>query len=540
MGKRELRQTGAILALSLVMVSCGGDSGARVVDSSGPGGSTTVAGGSSPVDDSVVALDAEVQQVLALPLAERIAKANDAERGFEMELAAFSGLADALGGGDQLAAAFDSTAQQRAATISAAFPDSAPAAASGFVAPSSNRPDATEPLVGGLFGLMLLGGLLDSVKPGKSADIGAEGITAQIKDGALSLGIDVTHLDKGLETKLKAVSESTLCPDSDGHLEGKMHLDATASKGGVGQTINLDVTFAASVDDNAEITPLQGDVRMQSAEYGGGKREFIDVQGGIALGHLTNMQVNRSGGTANAHSADSAGALGAIAGLLAWAQMYSAAESSVKNGRCVELVVSASPGPKGLDPSEESTITAQPTSRIDGLATGGTVTALLTAGAATVDPSSTPLKADTDAQFTYTAPGEKDKTGTVSLEARSKRGIGKATIDFDTKQQSYTASYSGGGITITGSIASLSEPFTTTGTFPGGSATFEHTPIDDKSGTIEISGGGSEAVVTGSGTYTIVDNGDGTLTMNEQVHACVDVSGACNDNAQPVTLTPSS
>ena len=112
MGKRKLRQTGAVLALSLVMVSCGGDSGARVVDSSGPGDNTTVAGGSAPVDDSVVALDAAVQQVLALPLAERMAKANDAERGFEMELAAFSGLADAMGGGDQLAAAFDSTAQQ--------------------------------------------------------------------------------------------------------------------------------------------------------------------------------------------------------------------------------------------------------------------------------------------------------------------------------------------------------------------------------------------------------------------------------------------
>jgi hypothetical protein len=319
-----------------------------------------------------------------------------------------------------------------------------------------------------------------------------------------------------------------------------MHIDATATKGDVGQNITVDVTFAATVDDNADIAPDQGDVRMQTAEYGGGKREFIDVQGGIALGHMTNMRVNRSGGTANAHSAESAGALGAIAGLLAWVQMYSAAEKSVKEGRCVELIVSASPGPTGLDPNQESTITAQPTSRIDGLATGGTVTALLTAGATNVDPSSTPVKADTDAQFTYTAPPEKDKTGTVSLEARSKRGIAKATIDFDTKQHSYTASYSGGGITITGSVPSLSEPFTTEGTFPGGTATFLHTPNDAKSGTITINGGGSQAVVTGTGTYTIVDNGDGTLTMNEQVHACVNVSGVCNDNAQPVTLTPTS
>ena len=538
MGKREMRWTGAVLALSLVTVSCSGGGGARVANSGGD--STTLAGGSVAIDASAVAVDAAVQKILALPVAERLAKANLAEREFELELGAFSGLTDAMGGADQLAAALDSTAQQRAATISAAFPATISAASLGFAAPSSGRPEATEPLIGGLFGLMLLGGLLDSIKPGKAADISAEGITAQIKDGALSLGIDVTHLDKGLESKLKATSESTICPDSDGHLEGKMHIDATASKGGLGQNITVDVTFAASVDDNGEMTPQQGDVRMQSAEYGGGKREFIDVQGGIALGHMTNMRVNRSGGTANAHSADVAGAIGAISGLLAWVQMYSAADKSVKDGRCVELVVSASPGPTGLNPSEQSTITAQPTSRIDGLATGGTVTALLTGGAAAVDPSSTPVKADTDAQFTYTAPGEKDKTGTVSLEARSKRGIAKATIDFDTKQHSYTASYTGGGITITGSIASLSEPFTTEGTFPGGTATFLHTPTDSKSGTITISGGGSQAVVTGTGTYTIVDNGDGTLTMNEQVHSCVNVSGACNDNAQPVTLTPTS
>ncbi len=537
MGGRRLRWTGAALALSLAVVSC--SSGGSGVTNTGSDGST-VTSGSVAIDDSAATTDAAAQAILSLPMAELLTKANDAEREFETELGAFSGLTDAMGGADQLAAAFDSTAQQRAAAISAAFPASAPAESSGFASPTTGRPEATDPLVGGLFGLMLLGGLLDSVPPGKGADISAQGITAQIADGALKLGIDVTHLDNGLETKLKAVSESNICPDSDGHVEGKMHLDASATKGGVGQNITVDVTFAATVDDNGEMTPDQGDVRMQSAEYGGGKREFIDVQGGIALGHLTNMRVNRSGGTANAHSADVAGAIGAISGLLAWVQMYSAADNSVKNGRCVELIVSASPGPNGLEPNEESTITAQPTSRIDGLATGGTVTALLTAGAAGVEPSSTPVKADTDAQFTYTAPGEKDKTGTVSLEARSKRGIAKATIDFDTKQQSYTASYSGGGITITGSIASLSKPFTTTGTFPGGTATFVHTPTDGSSGTIEISGGGSQATLTGTGTYTIVDNGDGTLTMNEQVHACVNVSGSCSDNAHPVILTPAS
>jgi hypothetical protein len=39
-----------------------------------------------------------------------------------------------------------------------------------------------------------------------------------------------------------------------------------------------------------------------------------------------------------------------------------------------------------------------------------------------------------DATFECNAPDEPDKTGTVSLEARSKRGGGRASIDFDTKR----------------------------------------------------------------------------------------------------------
>ena len=51
-------------------------------------------------------------------------------------------------------------------------------------------------------------------------------------------------------------------------------------------------------------------------------------------------------------------------------------------------------------------------------------------GEKSVDPSSTPIPVD--AEFEYGAPDEPNKTGTVSLEARSKRGIGRVDIKFDT------------------------------------------------------------------------------------------------------------
>lgn len=67
----------------------------------------------------------------------------------------------------------------------------------------------------------------------------------------------------------------------------------------------------------------------------------------------------------------------------------------------------------------------------------GIVTALLSGGETAVDPSSTPLPAD--AEFTHTAPGVRDKTGEVSLESRSKRGVGRAQITLDTDQpKAYT------------------------------------------------------------------------------------------------------
>ena len=44
--------------------------------------------------------------------------------------------------------------------------------------------------------------------------------------------------------------------------------------------------------------------------------------------------------------------------------------------------------------------------------------------------------------------------------------------------------------------------------------------------------------MTGGGTYTVVDNGDGTKTLMTTGTACVDVSSICSDVAHPITLTP--
>lgn len=86
---------------------------------------------------------------------------------------------------------------------------------------------------------------------------------------------------------------------------------------------------------------------------------------------------------------------------------------------------------KGLEPSDAVSITAAPRSKVDGGPVGGTVTATLN-GDSSVDPAGSKVKAD--ARFAYVAPAEKDKSASVSLEARSKRGVAKAELAFDTKE----------------------------------------------------------------------------------------------------------
>lgn len=188
-----------------------------------------------------------------------------------------------------------------------------------------------------------------------------------------------------------------------------------------------------------------------------------------------------------------------------------AARSGWQSGRCIDLQTSVSDGPTGLDPNTNVTITAKPRAKSDGASAGGTVSATLTGGEAAVDPSSTPLPAD--AEFTYTAPGERDKTGQVSLESRSKRGVGKAVVNLDTKgTPAFSASGGEGDWVASGTICSLEEPFV----LDGSGLTATATPTGNNSGTWTLTGDAAGVTWDGNGTYTVVlvdDEQSGTMTL---------------------------
>ena len=228
--------------------------------------------------------------------------------------------------------------------------------------------------------------------------------------------------------------------------------------------------------------------------------------------------------------------LAALFGMMVRSFLLDAATAAIESGRCVEIAYGVSPGTSGLEPSSTATITARPRAKQDGAPTGGTVSAQLASGRQNVEPATTPVPVD--AEFTYTASDQLGDTGTVALEARSRRGVGKVQITFTTGA-SYVASGDSGGLVFSGTVASLNAPFTIdisfTGSESGGFAFDASTP---DGGGVAIDAEGSGARVTGSGTYTIADNGDGTKTITATVGACVYVSGVCDDSVHTILLTP--
>jgi hypothetical protein len=508
----------------------------------------SVSGEFESTPEALGALDDRIGELLALPEADRRTELADLGLTLQAELAGLSGLTDELGGEASMTAALQ---QAWLPTIESTLALETTPLQFGFASAPAPAVDTGEGLFGGYMTVALLlgdgvrstNGSTDAEMVERSGSVpGNPKIEVHSSRGNVGGALEGEETANGVTTKLSVKYDVVACPDKDGNFDGTAHLDVSVSKGAVGQRTTLDITLKGAISDNADIASLDIGFRAQAGRSSGGRGEFIDVSGAAGLGSSPGgVKVNRSGGTVSPGLSSSAEATGSLYGLMIGALMYQAAETGWKSGRCVQLDATAAPGPTGLEPGSTSAITATPTSKLDGTATGGKVTATLSAGGAGVSPT-TPVPAV--AAFTYQAPDESGKGGTVSLESRSKRGVGKAAIDFDTKQLGYLATYDGGGISITGTISDLSTAFETVGVFTGGSAHFHHIPADATAGSINFNDPcGPGCVFKGNGTYAIVDNGDGTLTMNESLSACTTVTAGftqetCQNKAHAVRLTP--
>lgn len=544
----------ATLVLSLALAACGAD---PAPGDGAPPGPADVAAVEPTLEDLAEdgTLDPEVlarwrEAIEAMPREELEQRAADAARDVELELYALSGLTDELGGPEEAARSVDEAAQWLAdlgsELAAPAAPRPAPFARSvGTGTTGSGTTGSTDAGFGaGLFGGMVIGqlGADAAVSSTNDGQVGtkeiARGVTLDAGTESVTLSSDNTFTDKaGVTMRLATRNTVVPCPGADGtfRASASVEIASTAGGGRTGKRATFDVEITGTVGEQAQLIGYDTQYRGQMADFKDSRGGFLDFSASFQQGGtFGGFRVNRTGGTVTDGLVKATMLFATLTALSIAGRLAEAAQKGWESGRCVRLGTTVSAGPTGLDPSSAVTITAKPRSKVDGAPTGGTVTAAMAGGEASVSPGSAPA----DATFTYTAPGEVDRTGSVALESRSRRGVGKATLAFDTRRTAYTAS-GGGELSFSGRVGDLRAPFELSASFPGGTTTFRFDGARDDGGAVRVTGGGSGARLTGRGTYTLADAGGGAKALTARVRVCVDVSGVCRSVTHPIRLTPS-
>ncbi len=437
-------RTGAVrfgaVAMAMALAGCSGGA-------AGSGGGSGDAGSSSVPSSAVAAgveLDPQMQEFLALDLAGQEAALAELSAKLERELWTETGMEAELGGPAATDKAYNALATAFTEQALRYRGDPAFGRFGAHVAAGSD-----DVSLGGLtFGGYVIAGLAakvvessNEVAPGKTqtSTISGEGTSGEISGSLQESSFDST-IEKtvdGVTGKLRTKVTIAPCPDATGTFTSKVLIDAssTTSGGRSGSNMTTEVDVTGHVDDSAELAGYESVTRTQAAGFKSSKGAFVDVttsvvwSGGQIAG--VDQTYNRTGGAATGEMLKAWGFAGVLTEALVNHYALDAAEKAWKSGRCVDLKATTTPSQRtGLKPSTAVSILAQPVSKIDGKPVGGTVTATL-AGESSVDPAGSPVPAD--ATFAYVAPGEKDKTASVSLESRSKRGIGKVDVAFDTK-----------------------------------------------------------------------------------------------------------
>jgi hypothetical protein len=520
----------------------------------------TSAGGSTAGDELAAA-----RAFAALPPAEQTAQLQSVTESIDRQLMTMSGLEAELGGAAKADAAY-AALSAKARQFAQSLVDQPDFGKFGAFVPAEDAPTT-----GGLmFANYMAGALLQDAAVNQAKDVpagtkaepqsedlndpnsagkGAIKATGDMKQSSLEVGGEITV--DGITGKLKAVITVAPCPDAKGQFTSTttMTANVTSAGGSTGSNLTVEVAIKGQVDDDAQLASYDVDSRTQSAKFENSKGQFLDASVGwsVAGKNWSNYRgkVNRTGGAATEAFVADQSKWSLFTAIMMQDKALEAAKKGWQSGRCVTLEPTTQPGKrKGLAPSTSVTITAAPRSKIDGGPVGGTVTATLN-GEASVSPAGSKVPAD--ATFTYVAPSEKDKSATVSLEARSKRGVAKAELVFDTKAGAYALKGSipsaPGGIRIKGQTCDVTKPFTaeSSGDMIG---TITFTPSDDSSGTVTFKGkvGNAPLKMSGKGKYTInipPDADSGTLDWNWAVTIYIPVIGAkTTTGPASITMTP--
>jgi len=416
----------------------------------------------------------------------------------------------------------------------------------------------------GAFGGMIAGGTVNGAASGMSDAQLAEAARAgpiQLggKDGGFEVQFDESgavdqaiefegKVAEGLSGKVKVKIHMDACPDAQGKLDITIKVESQISvdgQPGMGGTVSAEFKMERYLDDDARLIDKDGsaaEMTMTASGTQGGRRQSYEARIGYGRGGAgAHEDFGKERGFSIFRPEEGRHAASLAEQTFLYLQMV--AEVMLRgigkgggpweSGRCVDLQVTSSPGKrKGVTPGTTFKVEAKPRAKSDGAPAGGSVTATLSGGSS-IEPGG---KVRADATYTYKAPEEKDKSASIAFEARSKRGVGKATAEFDTKAQ--TAYRVAGGADAfygTGTICDLEKPFT----ISGSGVTMTFTPSSAQGGSYSYQGSMSGFAVWGGTGYTVsADENGGSMTGSGTGCVRTPMGTRCKGGTEQYTLTP--
>ena len=333
------------------------------------------------------------------------------------------------------------------------------------------------------------------------ANIGGDHVSVDWTGDSATMTSEVEgNIPGGLKGKVKTTVSLKTCPDVEGKVVAEFESNSSVAAGGASADSRVKSKVTAFVDDDANLIDdkLDSQSSAQQSTSGGAHVDANDDLSTVtgAAGGKTNAM---SGGATEADGKMAQGM--ASMGRYAARQAILAAQKAWQSGKCVKLEVRSDPAKrKGAKPNTAYTLFAEPRAISDGQPTGGTVKATLNGGNR-LNPTG---KVKADAKFDYANPEQKEQSATIDFVARSKRGVGKATLEFDTKKKkSYSIEFAQcpGGGRESMRACDISKPFTLHAC--GGLATISHIPSGDKGGQWTFKFQGAGGFANSSGTYAL-------------------------------------
>lgn len=344
------------------------------------------------------------------------------------------------------------------------------------------------------------------------------------EDGSLDQELAFDVEQSGLSGKVKLKLRVDACPDAQGKVGVSMDVDSSmhvSAKPGTGGSVHTRFKLDRWLDDDARlIDSADGMATEMQMEIGG-------VDDGSDRRMARTIRMERDGTSSSAMTdwrgfniftdtpaVEMANALieqsHLMLVLIAEMQLRGMGKGPAwESGRCVELKVTSDPARRrGIRPNTAFDLAAMPRAKADGAPTGGNVVATLEGGES-LQPASGKVRAD--AHYQYAGPAKKDEKSTIAFEARSKRGVGRAVLEFDTKQGRSYRITGLGTCNTSHTVCDVDQPFS----FPVCGGTMQHTPTSDRGGTHSFEHSGAR----GSGSYSL-DGPEAEMTATYQNTTC--------------------